>query len=236
MRAAAVLLALARAAHAAAPVSPATPCETVLPAQLEVSLEAEPLDPAVGDVVDLDARITNTTGGLAGIPLFRLAGAEPQFAIEAQENSYPYVEGARYRLRAVRPGLATLRLSVNFETSSGCVDVPLFVFHSTSSPLYSITVRGELPTIAGSPTPTATPTPALRRGSETPRRRRPSMASGTDDSGRCGRALRSVTAATEVALAGLRPRVAISALVAAVNGARVSCATPKRSRSLSSPP
>jgi len=235
MRAAAVLLALARAAHAAA-VSPATPCETVLPAQLEVSLAAEPLDPAVGDVVELDARITNTSGGLAGIPLFRLAGAEPQFAIEAQENSYPYVEGARYRLRAVQPGLATLRLSVNFETSSGCVDVPLFVFHSTNSPLYSITVRGEVPTIAGSPTPTATPTPALRRGSETPRRRRPSIASGTDDSGRCGRAVRSVTAATEIALASLRPRIAISALVAAVNVARVSCATQKASRSVSSPP
>jgi hypothetical protein len=115
MRAAVVLVALAAiAGHAVADVvSPATPCENVLPAELEVTLRAEPLDPAVGDLVDLDVEITNTTGGLAGIPLFRLAGAEPLFAIESQENSYPYVEGARYRLRAAQPGLATLSLSVN---------------------------------------------------------------------------------------------------------------------------
>ena len=73
-----------------------------------------------GELVDLEVEIVNTNGGMADIPLFRLLGAAPLFAIEAQENSYPAVEFARYRLRAVQAGQAALRLSVNFATADGC--------------------------------------------------------------------------------------------------------------------
>jgi len=238
-RAAVALVALAAiAGHAVADiVSPATPCENVLPAELEVTLRAEPLDPAVGDLVDLDVEITNTTGGLAGIPLFRLAGAEPLFAIESQENSYPYVEGARYRLRAAQPGLATLSLSVNFETSSGCVDLPLFVFHSTSSAPYPITVSGDSPPVSGSPTPTVTATPPRRRVTATPARRPPSTARATSDPVRCPHALQRLRVAVDIALGSTAaarrssdvhrpPDVAINDLVAAANGARARCVAP----------
>jgi hypothetical protein len=238
-RAAVVLVALAAiTGHAVADVVlRATPCENVLPAELEVTLRAVPLDPAVGDLVDLDVQITNTTGGLAGIPLFRLAGAEPLFSIESQENSYPYVEGARYRLRAAQPGLAALRLSVNFETSSGCVDLPLFVFHSTSSAPLPIAVSGDLPPVSGSPTPTATATPLRRWAIATPPRRPPSTASATSDLARCAHAREQVTTALEAALGSSEatchscaverhPTVAITELIAVVNGTRSRCPTP----------
>ena len=120
-------------------------------------MHAAPGEPVVGDVVEVDVQITNLSGGVADIPLFQLVGAEPLFAIEAQDNSYPQVAFARYWLRAVAPGLATLRLSVNFETTYGCADVPSFVFHPVRSPPYAIAVRGEA--LTASVTPTATPTP-----------------------------------------------------------------------------
>lgn len=134
-----------------------TPCQDIRPAELEVGLRADPSEPAVGDVVELDVQITNTTAGQAGIPLFRLVGAEPLFAVEAQESSYPFVEFVRYRLRAVQPGQAALQLSVNFETAVGCSELPVFIFPSTNSPPYPIVVRGDAATASPTPTPTATP-------------------------------------------------------------------------------
>lgn len=127
------------------------------PAALAVAVSVEPPDPAEGDVVVLDASITNTTGGLAGIPLFRLRGAEPWFVVESQENSYPEVTFARYRLRAVGSGVAVVWLSVNFATSTGCVEAPRFFFSAADSHRLSVTVRGEAG--GGTPPPTATPLP-----------------------------------------------------------------------------
>jgi len=136
-------------------------CAGLQLAELEISLSSDPPDPLPGELVEVDAEITNTSGGSAGIPLFRLVGAEPLFAIEEQENSYPLVEFARYQLRAVRSGQAALQLSVNFETAYGCVDLPVVVFRSASSLPYLITVRGNVAT--GSATPTSTPTPLRSR-------------------------------------------------------------------------
>jgi hypothetical protein len=140
------------------------PCQDVRAAELDVGLRADPPDPAVGDLVELDAQITNMTAGPAGIPLFRLTGAEPLFTIEGQENSYPLVEFAHYRLRAMQPGEAALQLSVNFETAVGCSDLPVFVFPSISSPPYVIAVRGAAATASTTPTATPLPPPALPAG------------------------------------------------------------------------
>lgn len=131
-------------------------CDEVHPAELDVRLQADPPDPEVGDEVMVDAQLVNTTGGPAGIPLFQLTGAEPCFAIEEQESSYPSVEFVRYRLRAVRAGQTQLRLSVNFETSFACVDAPMIFFRSADSPPYLLMVRGDAIT---TPTPTGTPLP-----------------------------------------------------------------------------
>lgn len=126
------------------------------PAELELRLSVDPTEPWSGELVELDVEIVNINGGIAAIPLFRLLGAEPLFAIETQETSYPAVEFARYRLRAVHAGEAALRLLVNYETSDGCVDLPI-LFQSVSSPALAVAVRGGSST--ASPTPTATPMP-----------------------------------------------------------------------------
>lgn len=132
-------------------------CRPVWPAELEVALSSAPADPMPNELVELDVQINNTSGGLADIPLFQLVGAEPLFVIEAQESSYPLVEFARYRLRAVRPGQAALQLSVNFATTYGCVEWPVFVFRSARSLPYRITVQGTPATPTATPTATATP-------------------------------------------------------------------------------
>ena len=144
-------------AAAAIAAAPERPCDDVQPAELHFQLRAEPAAPELGEVVEFEVQIVNATDGVAQIPLFQLTGAEPVFAIEAQEDSYPQVAFARYRLRAVAPGVATLRLSVNFETAYGCADVPSFVFHPVQSPPYTIVVRGDA--VPGTPTPTRTPRP-----------------------------------------------------------------------------
>ena len=131
-------------------------CADVRPAEFELRLSVDPTDPWRGEVVELDVEIVNTNGGIAAIPLFRLRGAEPLFAIEAQETSYPAVEFARYWLRAVHTGQAALQLSVNYETSDGCIDLPI-IFQTVSSEPLAVAVRGGSST--PSPTPTATPLP-----------------------------------------------------------------------------
>jgi hypothetical protein len=141
-------------------------CDDIDLAELQVALRSDTIDALPGDLVELEAQIINTSGGLAGIPLFQLSGAEPLFAIEEQYDSYPLVEFAHYRLRAERPGQAALQLSVNFETSYGCIDLPVVVFRSASSLPYVITVRGDA--AIWSATPTTTPTP--RRSGFTPAR------------------------------------------------------------------
>lgn len=149
----AALLALAASGSAST-----VDCVDVRRAELELRLSVDPTEPWTGEVVELDVEIINVNSGTAAIPLFRLLGAEPLFAIEAQETSYPAVEFARYRLRAVHAGEAALQLAVNYETSDGCVELPI-VFQSVSSPPLAVAVRGDASTPSPTPTPTATPLP-----------------------------------------------------------------------------
>jgi hypothetical protein len=156
---AAALLAITATSRAAAG------CDEIRPAELDFSLRVDPPEPEVGDAVVVEARIDSGSGALAEIPLFQLLGAEPWFAIEEQENSYPYVDFVRYRLRAVRAGQAVLQVSVNFETACGCRAAPLVSFRTATSLPYPIAVRGDA---TASPTPT--PRPPTRTVALTPAR------------------------------------------------------------------
>jgi hypothetical protein len=152
-------------------------CDELPAAELVFAAHAEPAEPAVGDVVELQIEITSSTGGRADIPLFRLLGVEPWLVVEAQENSYPSTEFVRYRLRAVRAGEAAPWVAVSFATAVGCADDPIAIFRSASSPPYPLAVRGAAVTASATPTATATPslpTPSdatLARTSAASRRR-----------------------------------------------------------------
>jgi hypothetical protein len=143
-------------------------CAGVQPADVAFELRAEPAEVAVGDTVDVEARIASAPGEHAAIPLFRLLGAEPAFAVEAQESSYPALAYAHYRLRALQPGDATLRVAVNFATTAGCGDAGSLVFRSARSQLVTIRVRevaaGEPRTVTPTPTMLPDTTPRQRSG------------------------------------------------------------------------
>jgi hypothetical protein len=128
---------------AAVPIN--SPCMEMRPADIGFEMRLDPADPAVGDLVDLDVRITTPFADRAAIPLFRLLGVEPAFVVEAQDNSYPALAYARYRLRATASGDATLRVAVNFATAAGCGDAPAYVFRFASSPPLAVHVRDAEP-------------------------------------------------------------------------------------------
>lgn len=161
----AILVALAATGRAISAAD--IPCDEIWPAELAVTLRSDRADPLPGEFVDLEGQVVNTSGGSAAIPLFRLVGAERLFTVEAQDSSYPLVEFARYRLRAMHPGQAALRLAVNFETFSGCIDRPAVVFRSVTSPPYVITVGGAAAEASATPTPTATPRRPTSRATTT---------------------------------------------------------------------
>jgi hypothetical protein len=148
----------------AAGAVPAQPCADAHPAAIEVRLSTNAVDLARGDVLDVEARIANTNGGAAMLPLFRLRGGEQLFVVEQQESSYPRVEYARYRLRAVEAGQAALWLVVSYATTDGCGDLPTLFLSARSRPLV-VFVRD--PPLPARPTPTPTPE---RTSAASPRR------------------------------------------------------------------
>jgi hypothetical protein len=124
-----------------------TPCQTVAPPQLSVSLDVQPAHPVVGDQVVL----TFTAFAAGGIPSYTVFGYEPVL----QGNPGPVRDNVfgtpvRFELTAAQAGTAMVSLSVNFETSAGCVDNPFFQFVTLSSDPFPIEIAA--------PTPTATPT------------------------------------------------------------------------------
>jgi hypothetical protein len=143
---------------------------------------AEPDEPVLGDVVELDVEITNAT---TASRTFRFPARRRRAVLRHRGagEQLSAVEFAHYRLRALAVGSATLRLSVNFETTFGCADAPQPVFHPVRSPPYqdrrarrcTAGIRHARPTRTPTPrreTPPATVTgPPLRR--LTPLRQRP---------------------------------------------------------------
>lgn len=149
-------LLLARGAATALPARGG--CSDAPAAGVAIELRAEPAEVAVGEAITIEAHVTALDDGrAAAIPLFRLLGAEPAFAVEAQESSYPAMAYARYRLRAVQPGEATLGVIVNFAATSDCGDRPTLVFRSARSQPVAVRVGdGDGPRTV-TPTPTAIP-------------------------------------------------------------------------------
>jgi hypothetical protein len=156
----AALLGLAGGAAAA----PETRCADARPAAVEVRLLTDAVDVARGGLLEVEARIVNTNGGVAELPLFRLRGGEQLFAVEQQESSYPDVAYARYRLRALQAGQAALWLVVNYATTDGCGDLPTMFRSARSRPQVIFVHDGPVPA-----RPTPTPTPA-RTSATSPRR------------------------------------------------------------------
>jgi len=157
--ASAAALALVLVNHAAAAPYVDGSCAGVQPGEIAFELRAEPAEVPVGDIVEVEAHIASLPDGRAAIPLFRLLGAEPAFAVEAQDSSYPALAYAHYRLRAIQPGDATLRVAVNFATTTGCGDTPSLVFLSAHSQLVTIRVRDIASGEARTVTPTRTMAP-----------------------------------------------------------------------------
>lgn len=142
-----------------------TACDEVEPAQLAFDVRLQPEVVMLGDQLTVDVTLSNLNGGLAGIPVFYLLGAEGLFAVERQEDSYPQVTFVRYRLRAVATGVTRLQVSVSYETSTGCRQAPVFTFAFASSGSYLAQVRDAdtptaTPTETGPPTETPTPSPS----------------------------------------------------------------------------
>ena len=132
-----------------------TPCDEIEPAELAFALSAVPNDPVVGDTVTVEAQITNLNGGLAGLPAYQLLDSAQLFSIESLESSNPQVTFVRYMLRATEAGDTTLRVSVNFETASGCAEAPIFFFTTATSEPFSISVApAATPTLTAAPTET----------------------------------------------------------------------------------
>ncbi len=143
-----------------------TPCDALAAAALTFDVHLEPEVVMVGESLSVDVTIGNRTGGLAGIPVFILGGADGLFEVESEEDSYPQVTFVRYRLRAVTPGVTRLQVQVSFETSMGCREAPVFSFLFASSGSYLVqVVDADTPTATPTntlpPTETPTPTPTL---------------------------------------------------------------------------
>lgn len=166
----AVALALVLASRVAASPYVEGSCSGVDADDLAFELHAEPAEVAIGDVVNVEARIASLPERGAAIPLFRLLGAEPAFSVEAQDSSYPALAYAHYRLRALHAGDATLRVAVNFATSTGCGDASRLVFRSARSQMVTIRVRDVVSGDAPTMTPTRTFPPETSPRQRTVRR------------------------------------------------------------------
>jgi hypothetical protein len=95
-------------AAALTPTPSATPCTTVPPPQLSVTLDVKPAHPIVGDQVVLTFHASIS----GGIPQFMLIGGNPNL----QGTPGPvYKNPVQFELTAAQAGTAMVSLSVNFE-------------------------------------------------------------------------------------------------------------------------
>jgi len=129
---------------------PATPtaCETFPPPALTFQFSAQPAHPIVGDPVQLSFSVS----GRGGLPAYTLSGTAPILEGDTSTVVGSQLGTVTFALTAVQAGTATLTLSVNYETSLGCVGQPIYQFVSETSPPFTVGV-------ADGPNPTPTPTP-----------------------------------------------------------------------------
>jgi hypothetical protein len=133
------------------PTPTASPCTTIGPPSLSVSLRVEPVHPVVGDQVVL------SFGAFApgGIPTYSVFGGSPVLVGNPPSVHHnTFGEAVQFEVTAAQAGTAMVRLSVNFETPYGCSEDPFFSFVTLSSDPFPIEVA---------PMPTATPIPTSAR-------------------------------------------------------------------------
>jgi hypothetical protein len=142
----------------------ATPTPTACQSEagrLQFVLAAEPAAPRVGDEVTLT--VTAYPTDFVGEPEYRLTGTEP--CLEGDTSPvvhYRQVIGSdvvTYKLRAVQVGTVSIRMSANFETNLGCERNPIWMWWSSTSDPFALTIGEGQPITPGTSTPTATPTP-----------------------------------------------------------------------------
>jgi hypothetical protein len=98
-------------------------------------------------------QLSFSVSGRGGIPAYSLSGATPVFQGDTSTVTSNQLGTVIYHLTAAQAGTATLTLNVNYETSVGCVEQPIYEFVSDTSPPFSVEVVER----ASSPTPTPTP-------------------------------------------------------------------------------
>jgi hypothetical protein len=129
-----------------------TPTPTVCPLLGSVSfnsVDVQPVDPVVGDVVVLTFDVQAFVYSLSG---YTLEGAEPLltgYVTITAPNS------PTFELHAVQSGTAIVRLRVDYQAERDCNGVFIPEYTSATSPAYSIAI-GETPPSGTTPTPTPT--------------------------------------------------------------------------------
>ncbi len=161
----------------------ATPTATVSPPTqatpvLVYSLEVNPQQPFVGDVVDLVFSVRNIQGGTQAVrPSYHVTGTSPNFEDPIPGTSHDvaiggtFVDMVRYRLGALHEGTSLLQIHSTYDICNTGAEP--CSFGNSSSQIFRVVVRDPptpTPTVTATSTATAsfTPTPTQTpNGSET---------------------------------------------------------------------
>jgi hypothetical protein len=101
-----------------------------------------PAHPVVGDPVTVSVEVS----GRGGLPHYTLSGAAPVLSGDTNASTGSMLGTVTYMLTAAQAGQAHLVLSVNYETSIGCVEQPIYHFVTDSSEPYVVEVAPEATT------------------------------------------------------------------------------------------
>lgn len=104
---------------------------------LDFAFHSDPAEPGVGDNVTVTFSVFN---GLGGIPQYTLIGAAPYLSGPFTVRDTVLSE-VSFPLTADCPGVAELRLSVNYETKGGCEGNSFFEFKYEVSPTFLLQVH-----------------------------------------------------------------------------------------------
>jgi hypothetical protein len=118
----------------------ATACTPIGPPTLSVIMGVQPAHPVVGDQVVL----TFSAFAPGGLPTYTLVGGSPVLAGNPPSDHHDrFDEAAQFTLAAAQAGIATVTLSVNFETPYGCTEAPFWQFVTLQPDPFAIVVADQ---------------------------------------------------------------------------------------------
>lgn len=120
----------------AGPLTTPTPCTPLPPTGLSFAFSVQPPQPKVGDAVT----VAITVSGRGGIPQYTLSGAPPVLQGDTSTVTSNILGTVTYHLVATQAGTVQLVLSVNYETSRGCAEQPIYEFVNETSPQFAVHV------------------------------------------------------------------------------------------------